>query len=200
MKKKGTSVLEESSKRHRRSSYGKNKNKKRHPHHPGYGKNQWGLHKKDIIFSETMVELLSGSFKQDYRWKTPVLQIRNIFLKDIYMKIKKSISSSGLFAFPALFVYDTAFAGWGNNSFGYSGGHMMGSGYMGWFMIFFWGLLLVSLILVIRWISNLSREKESGKITTPLDILNERLARGEIEIEEYKEKKLLLSGHDPVIL
>lgn len=76
----------------------------------------------------------------------------------------------------------------------------MGSGYMGWFMIFFWGLLLVSLILVIRWISNLSREKESGKITTPLDILNERLARGEIEIEEYKEKKLLLSGHDPVIL
>ncbi|MBU1341031.1 MAG: SHOCT domain-containing protein [Proteobacteria bacterium] len=71
---------------------------------------------------------------------------------------------------------------------------MMGSGYMGWFMILFWGLLLVTLILLIRWVVKLPQSKESGQGKDPLAILNERLAKGEIEVEEYREKKQLLTG------
>lgn len=83
------------------------------------------------------------------------------------------------------------------DNYGYPGWHMMGGGYMGWFMILFWGLILVALISLIRWIARLPQGKESGQVSheSPLDILNERLARGEIEIEEYREKKQVLSGH-----
>ena len=59
-------------------------------------------------------------------------------------------------------------------------GNMMGQGYMGWFMIIFWGLLLIAVILLVRWIINLP-EKEKTVYKTgkaPLDILQERLVRG----------------------
>ncbi|NOX33726.1 MAG: SHOCT domain-containing protein [Deltaproteobacteria bacterium] len=88
-----------------------------------------------------------------------------------------------------------AFAGWGDNGYRYFGGHMMGqAGYMGWFMIAFWGLLLIALIFLIRWIAQLPQGQEPGGRynQSPLDILKERLAKGEIEIEEYNEKKQLL--------
>ncbi|MBC8440921.1 MAG: SHOCT domain-containing protein [Deltaproteobacteria bacterium] len=112
------------------------------------------------------------------------------------MKIKTSLFFVLLSAFFLLSAHDAAFAGWGDNSYGYSGGHMMGgAGYMGWFMIIFWGLLLIALIFLIRWISHLPLGKEAGQGADkkPLDILKERLARGEIEIDEYREKKQLLS-------
>ena len=105
---------------------------------------------------------------------------------------------------PLIYVRDIVSAGWMNNGNGYSGGNMMGSGYgymmgqgyMGWFMMIFWGLLLVGLIFLVRWIMHLP---ESGKKTvrrtenSPLDILKERLARGEIDIDEFREKKQLIS-------
>jgi len=96
---------------------------------------------------------------------------------------------------PLIYVRDMVAAGWMNNGNGYSGGNMMGSGYgymmgqgyIGWFMMIFWGLLLVGLIFLVCWIMHLP---ESGKKTvrrtenSPLDILKERLARGEIDIDE----------------
>ncbi|WP_299976722.1 SHOCT domain-containing protein [Desulfobacula sp.] len=112
------------------------------------------------------------------------------------MKIKTSLFSVLLSAFFLLPAHDAAFAGWGDNNYGYYGGHMMGgAGYMGWFMILFWGLLLISLIFIIRWISHLSMGKEAGQgpDKKSLDILKERLAKGEIEIDEYREKKQYLS-------
>jgi len=112
------------------------------------------------------------------------------------MKIKTGLFSALLSSFLGLFVYATAFAGWGDKGYGNYGGHMMGgTGYMGWFMIIFWGLILIALIFLIRWISHLSLGKGSGLRSDkePLDILKERLARGEIEIDEYREKKQLLS-------
>jgi len=112
------------------------------------------------------------------------------------MKIKTNLFSVLFSAFFLLSVNDAAFAGWGDNNYGYFGGHMMGgAGYMGWFMIIFWGLLLIALIFLIRWISHLPLGKEPGQgpDKKPLDILKERLARGEIEIDEYREKKQLLS-------
>ena len=112
------------------------------------------------------------------------------------MKIKTGLFFALLSSFLGLFVYATAFAGWGDKGYGNYGGHMMGgTGYMGWFMIIFWGLILIALIFLIRWISHLPLGKGSGLRSDrePLDILKERLARGEIEIDEYREKKQLLS-------
>jgi len=113
------------------------------------------------------------------------------------MKIKSYLSSLALSGLLLLFVFGRAFAGWGDNGYGYPGGHMMGFGYMGWFMILFWGLLLIALIFLVRWIALLPQGKEirQGADKSPLDILKERLARGEIEIEEYRAKKQLISEH-----
>jgi len=109
------------------------------------------------------------------------------------MKIQSRLFSAELSVFFVLSIFDMAFAGQGGDGWGYPG-HMMGSGYMGWFMILFWGLLLVTLILLIRWVVKLPQSKESGQGKDPLAILNERLAKGEIEVEEYREKKQLLTG------
>ncbi len=110
------------------------------------------------------------------------------------MQFKKTavFMSFGVFIFLAL--AEACFAQWGEAVAFYPSGHMMGTGYMGWMMIFFWGILLVILVLVIRWIAQLpgssAREDRIGK--TPLDILKERLAKGEIDIDEFQEKKNFL--------
>lgn len=84
-----------------------------------------------------------------------------------------------------------ASAGWGDRGMYFPGGHMMGGGYMGWTMILFWGLLLIALIMLIRWIAKLPQDRSSSSRSdkTALDILQECLASGEIDIEEYKKKK-----------
>ena len=76
-------------------------------------------------------------------------------------------------------------------------GYMMGTGgYMGGgFMIIFWIILLVALFFLFRGGTKSLQWKENIKKVekTPLDILGERLARGEINIDEYNKKKQALS-------
>ena len=68
----------------------------------------------------------------------------------------KNIISIGIWVLAILFVFTgNSIAGWGDTQAFYPGAHMMGggymgSGYMGWSMIFFWAILLVILILVVR--------------------------------------------------
>ncbi len=75
---------------------------------------------------------------------------------------------------------------------------MMGWGYggygMGWFgMIFmaiFWIALLVGVILLIRWLWVSTGKKERGASEdSPLEILKRRYARGEINKQEFDEKR-----------
>lgn len=76
--------------------------------------------------------------------------------------------------------------GWG----GYGG---FGMGLVGWlFMLLFWGLIIVGVVLVVRWLWDHGRTG-MGNTEAPLDILKRRYARGEISKEEYDRVKQDLS-------
>lgn len=67
----------------------------------------------------------------------------------------------------------------------------------GWGMIWGWviGLvILVALIWIIVRVADQNRKSTRLSGRTPLDILNERYARGEIDREEFEEKKKDLKG------
>lgn len=59
------------------------------------------------------------------------------------------------------------------------------------FMILFWGLIILGIIAIVKWLM----ETSSGPGITPppprtaRQILDERYARGEIDKEEYEQKK-----------
>lgn len=71
----------------------------------------------------------------------------------------------------------------------------MGTGYMGgfgWiFMLLFWGLVIVGLVALVKWIAGSSRTSDpvSRHGDEALKILKERYARGEIDSEELAARK-----------
>ena len=75
---------------------------------------------------------------------------------------------------------------------GWGWGHMMFGSFM---MILFWGGLIVLIVLAVRGLSGRSdsRIPPSSGQQTAMDILKERFAKGEIDKEEYEERKKLLS-------
>jgi putative membrane protein len=80
--------------------------------------------------------------------------------------------------------------GWG------MGPGMMGWGYgMGWFgmilMALFWIAVIVGIIFLIRWLFVSTGAKGHGVTSedSPLEILKRRYARGEINKEEFEQKK-----------
>jgi putative membrane protein len=80
--------------------------------------------------------------------------------------------------------------------FDYHGPHMLWEG--GWMllgplmMITFIALIVAVVVLMLRWFSN----RGAGAPTPPqgkaLEILKERFARGEIDKEEYEERRRIL--------
>lgn len=67
-------------------------------------------------------------------------------------------------------------------------GHMMGP--WGWvFMLIFWVLVIVALVYGVRWLAGRNRQGGDVGSRTPLDILKERYARGEITREEFERMK-----------
>jgi putative membrane protein len=114
------------------------------------------------------------------------------------MKLK-IFSPRGRIAFLLLLpAYDAkAFAQQGGYG-GYNmGSGMMGDWGMGWFggifMILFWVLIIVGLVFLIKWLVQSTKgHSNSGRLDSSsraLDILKERYARGEINKQEFEEKK-----------
>lgn len=87
---------------------------------------------------------------------------------------------------------------------GYGEGGWFGPGTMGWgmwgwgwiFMLFFWGLVIVALIFLIRWLASPGRSRLSSEKPpdSALEILRQRYAKGEIDKEEFDQKKRDLAG------
>ena len=71
----------------------------------------------------------------------------------------------------------------------------MGFGLGGWIlMVLLWALLIVAIVALVKaLVSPRSREEnpsiESSRNNRALDILRERYARGEIDHEEYEERR-----------
>lgn len=64
------------------------------------------------------------------------------------------------------------------------------------FMILFWGLVILGIVALVRWLmreSQAGREQQDGRALprdkTPLEIVQERYARGEIDRAEYEQKR-----------
>lgn len=90
--------------------------------------------------------------------------------------------------FLALLAAPLAYADPGESWSGYHHEMMWSAGMFGGFMmLLFWGALLALVVFAVRWLSKSS--DDSIKTQSALEILKERYARGEIDEDEYRQRK-----------
>lgn len=71
-------------------------------------------------------------------------------------------------------------------------GYGMGAGYGiigGLFAILWWALVIAGIVLLVRWLLRGEKPWEGINAKTPLDILKERYAKGEIDKAKFEEMK-----------
>jgi putative membrane protein len=78
----------------------------------------------------------------------------------------------------------------GNGCYGHMGGWGMGLGFG--MMILFWGALIVGAVFLVRWFSEQSHMRL--RKSDALETLKQRLAKGEIDIEDYEARRKALEG------
>jgi putative membrane protein len=82
----------------------------------------------------------------------------------------------------------------------YGPGYMWHGGWYGMFfgplmMILFVALIVGVVVLVVRWLGAPGAGRAQGRAEkTPLDILEERFARGEIDKDEFEQRRQVLRG------
>lgn len=72
---------------------------------------------------------------------------------------------------------------------GWGWGHMI---FGGLFMVAFWVGIIVLIVLAIRWLVHGTRNGAGSRTSTALDVLEERYARGEIDHDEFEQRRRLL--------
>ena len=60
-------------------------------------------------------------------------------------------------------------------------------GFGGVFMILFWALIILGIVALGRWLFSSTGSGDSGK--RPLEILQQRYARGEIDRDQYERMR-----------
>ena len=78
-----------------------------------------------------------------------------------------------------------------------------GWGWVGWtlmavVMVLFWGGVITAIVLAIRYVggsSNVAASPPSYGPSRPEDVLAERFARGEIDVDEYRRRVKVLQEH-----
>ena len=82
------------------------------------------------------------------------------------------------------------------NGYGYN---MMGNAYNtmgGWFGMMIIPLILIGVVIYVVYNQNQNNNaKDIGTRDNSLNILNERLARGDINVDEYNQKKDIILKH-----
>ena len=69
----------------------------------------------------------------------------------------------------------------------------------GLMMVLFWAAVITLVVLLVRWLAGLGTTREQRPYkSTAIEILEERFARGEIDREEFEERRRVLSGQPDV--
>lgn len=104
-----------------------------------------------------------------------------------------AIASAGALASMAAYAQSPERSSYGwHGDWGWGWGHVVFGSIM---MIVFWGGLILAIVLAVRWMGGggPGQSASARGQKTALDILEERFARGEIDKEEFLERKRHLS-------
>ena len=102
--------------------------------------------------------------------------------------------------FTSLVVWSSAWADQGDQ---YHGMHTWQGGWFGWIMgplmmIAFFVVIIVVAVLIVRWLGGAGHgaihPPPASTHKSPLDILRERFAAGDIDKEEFEERRRVLEG------
>jgi putative membrane protein len=74
-----------------------------------------------------------------------------------------------------------------------------GMGFGGPFMILTWVLLIAAIVALVKWLADQPSAGRHASDKTALEILGGRYARGEIDGQEYAQKKRDLEGSGSIV-
>ena len=103
-----------------------------------------------------------------------------------------AVASAGIVA--------TAPAAWAQQNAPTYGGHMWGYGsHGGWIlgpimMIVFLALLVIAVVMIVRWLGGSDAGRRGPSGDAALDTLRQRFARGEIDRDEFEDRRQVLGG------